>query len=560
MATALSILVVEDDPIQSEVLCAFIVSNGHQALAAFNGSDALARFGETLPDIVLIDYDLPDINGEQLVAALRAKAERWVPILFLSATHSVEVQRDCLLAGGDDFITKPFDYPLLAAKIAAMCRIALLQKQVGEQNEQLSDHINRAKQENEAARYLYDRLIRSQHPPPEYAQHDVLPAEQFSGDLLAFNVGPNGHLYWLLADATGHGLSAAISLIPVTQVFYSMTSKGYLLSAIVGEMHKQLRQYIPAHRFVCTLAIELDPDRNSLLLWNGGMPDALLTDGAGGLHRRFFSQHLPLGLQGAGGFDNQVEQCQYPDGAVLFACSDGLPEACNANGEEFGNARIENVLLGQDGPAEMATLQQRLQSFLQQQPAHDDVAMLWLRLPTSRTMPTSHNAGAERQRLAACEWRLRLSGLQLQHLDPVPLATEWLNRVGLAANVLGTAHTILVELVNNAIDHGLLELSSALKEGEDGFSVYFAARQQRLSELCHGELKLELAIEPRFDRWQLRIQVTDSGKGYDVAALREGPLQSLTAKSGRGLKLVHQLSDEVEILPTGNACIAILRL
>ena len=555
--TEISILIVEDDPLQNQLLTAFIESQGHIVRSAYNGSDAESLFNAHAPDIIFLDYELPDTNGQVLLRRLRDQASRWLPIVFLSAHSAPDIQRQCLMTGADDFISKPFDFPLLEAKLTAVVRVAQLQKHIHWQNGALSMHVSRAQEENEAAKYLYDRLIRGHQVSPSFCEQRVIPAEGFSGDLLAFNKGPNGHFYWLLADATGHGLTAAISLIPVTQVFYAMTQKGHHLSAIMAEMHRQLRRYTPAHRFVCATAVAIDPAHNNLMIWNGGMPDVYVFN-TQGIQHRLFSRHMPLGLQGPSGFDDTVEHHTYSTGARLFACSDGLPEACNVNEESFGESRLLSTLLIPDRHCDLSDMYRALAEFLGDQKPLDDIALLLVTLPEQAHTLTEHTNATDVSLLQACRWQIQLSGAHLKAVDPIPMAVAWLEQMHIRGGKFAFAHTVLQELVSNAIDHGLLRLSSALKEGDDGFSRYLEARQERLNQLQDGELFIQLELAPLPSSWSLRIHIKDSGEGYAFAT---HPTSENTAKRhGRGLLLVHSLSTAVKIIAPGNETIAIIEL
>jgi len=390
----------------------------------------------------------------------------------------------------------------------------------------------------------------------------VFPAEGFSGDLLAFNEGSNGHFYWLLADATGHGLTAAISLIPVTQVFYAMTQKGHNLSAIVAEMHRQLKRYTPSHRFVCATAIQVDPAHCSLSIWNGGMPDVLLISEDNQLLTRLFSKHMPLGLQGPNGFDANVEHYAYQAGTRLFASSDGVVEAADAHDECWGEKRLESLLLKNIAELSIGHIRIELDRFLGDVPAQDDIALLLINLPGPQQQSSAIEKQTDASQLAECAWKMELQGKHLRTVDPIPLAMTWLEHVHIYGNTRAIAHSVIQELVSNAIDHGLLELSSALKDGVDGFSRYLEARQERLSRLAHGQLFIQLQIVQQNQQWHLQILVRDSGNGYDTADTQHAALdaEGLTRKYGRGLALVRALSSHIEISPAGNQTIAIIQL
>ena len=100
--------------------------------------------------------------------------------------------------------------------------------------------------------------------------------------------------------------------------------------------------------------------------------------------------------------------------------------------------------------------------------------------------------------------------------------------------------TILTELWVNALDHGVLELDSSLKQSAEGFAEYFAQRTARLENVSEGSITIQLKHEPCAGGGQLLIRVEDSGPGFDeqsvLKRLEEQPLAS-----GRGMLLVRSL-------------------
>nr|WP_292256467.1 ATP-binding protein [Marinospirillum sp.] len=106
--------------------------------------------------------------------------------------------------------------------------------------------------------------------------------------------------------------------------------------------------------------------------------------------------------------------------------------------------------------------------------------------------------------------------------------------------------TITSELVNNAIDHGLLQLSSGLKDQENGMEQFYSLRDKQLQQLTHNH-KLVASLQWRTNG-EIRIQVSHNGRGcYPVRQSNPGTLQC----SGRGLLLIRALSSEYECLEGG---------
>ncbi len=115
-----TILVVDDDPHIREVICFALKKEGFATVEAENGEQALTRFQETPPDLVVLDIVMPELDGTEVCKALRRVSA--VPIVFLSSRDD-EVDRILgLELGGDDYMTKPFSPRELTARVRAILR------------------------------------------------------------------------------------------------------------------------------------------------------------------------------------------------------------------------------------------------------------------------------------------------------------------------------------------------------------------------------------------------------------------------------------------------------
>ena len=118
-----SILVVEDEPAIQELISVSLVRSGHEVRRAATGEEALGAVAETLPDVILLDWMLPDASGPALARRLRAEARtREVPIIMLTARAGDDDKVAGLEAGADDYVTKPFSPRELEARIQAVLR------------------------------------------------------------------------------------------------------------------------------------------------------------------------------------------------------------------------------------------------------------------------------------------------------------------------------------------------------------------------------------------------------------------------------------------------------
>jgi DNA-binding response OmpR family regulator len=120
-----TVVVCEDDDPTRELLCDQLTADRYRALPAPSASDALRLCGYNHPDLMLLDLGLPDAQGIDVLRQIRSSRERFdpeLPVLVLSGRSSEADRLRGFEAGADDYLAKPFHYPELAARIAAVLR------------------------------------------------------------------------------------------------------------------------------------------------------------------------------------------------------------------------------------------------------------------------------------------------------------------------------------------------------------------------------------------------------------------------------------------------------
>lgn len=118
----LSILVVEDHPTIARQIVAFLEGLTWQADHAATGALAIALATREAYDVVLLDLNLPDIDGVEVCRAIKAQAPRKLPVLMLTARDAFEDKARGFKSGADDYLTKPFDLRELALRCEALAR------------------------------------------------------------------------------------------------------------------------------------------------------------------------------------------------------------------------------------------------------------------------------------------------------------------------------------------------------------------------------------------------------------------------------------------------------
>jgi len=111
------LLVVDDEPLTVEMLETFLKLNGYETVAVLCGADALLMAQIEPLDAVLLDLQLPDLNGIEVCRKLRAGAHAQLPVIVITAHGSPEMRRRALEAGADAFFTKPIRFAELIAEL-----------------------------------------------------------------------------------------------------------------------------------------------------------------------------------------------------------------------------------------------------------------------------------------------------------------------------------------------------------------------------------------------------------------------------------------------------------
>jgi DNA-binding response OmpR family regulator len=115
------ILVVEDDPVNQQILSDFLAANGYEIIAASTGPEGIERFETGAPDLLLVDVQLPRKNGFELVREIKSRPTgKSTPILLMSAVYTDRDQSDRTVQLGalaDGYLSKPFDLVVLLTTV-----------------------------------------------------------------------------------------------------------------------------------------------------------------------------------------------------------------------------------------------------------------------------------------------------------------------------------------------------------------------------------------------------------------------------------------------------------
>jgi CheY-like chemotaxis protein len=251
---------VDDSEFSILIVSAFLDRMGHQVSAVTSGAEALRMIPLARPDIVLLDVVMPEMDGFETAARIRALIlDRWVPLVFLTGnTEDAAISRG-IEVGGDDYLIKPVAFVMLKAKLDAFARMLQMQRQLEQKSAELEQYYHAAEEEQRVGAHLMNQMVRADMPREPLLSYWIQPARNLSGDLVVATRTPDGVLHVLLADGTGHGLAASLNVLSIVDPFYAMTARGASLGTIASEVNGKIKRWLPIERYVAATLIAFDP-------------------------------------------------------------------------------------------------------------------------------------------------------------------------------------------------------------------------------------------------------------------------------------------------------------
>ncbi len=551
-------LIVDDEPANRLLLKMLLKKIGYEVTEAEDGAKAVDQFAADRPDIVFMDVMMPVMDGYEAASRIKALCgDAFVPLIFLTALVDDNDLARCIDAGGDDFMTKPINPVILRSKIRAMERIRDLHREI-------TLLYDRRHQEDKLAERIFSTAVVAENVELGAMSRIMRSLELFSGDVLLTAFRPSGDLHVMLGDFTGHGLASAIGALPVSEIFRTMTAKGFTADSILSEMNRTLHRLLPSNMFMAAQFVSISRHLDRIGMINCGMPEILLLDHSGTqIKQRFVSATYPLGIVSKTNYLDIMVNIPIAPGDQVLLMSDGLVETRNMAGEFFGQQRLEQVVAEKPAASAVAEhLWKSLEEFRVEAALNDDVSIVSIPCveelfdqATGKAAVTdcpAPHAGVEKTgHDNTIQLKLTLRGSQQLQKDPVPIIISQLHQLSDCTCERQLLFTILNELYMNAFEHGILGLDSSLKNSPDGFDQYYQEREQRLAQLGDAfvQITLDCQMTPRGGRATMRVE--DSGPGFDFAN-HQSAQPGNKGFSGRGIQLVRELCEYVRYEEPGN--------
>lgn len=335
-------ILVADDEHTSRRLIVGQLRREFEVLDVEDGAQAIAAYDGFQPDVVVLDVDMPGLNGVDTARAIKARnGSRFVPVFLVSGLDQEPTLIRGLTAGADDFLPKPFNGAVFKPKLEVFLRLREMQRRLLEQNAALEAFREETEAEQKVASEIFDRVRKRGALADPRVCAVLSPLSVLNGDTVAASETRSGHFRLLLADVSGHGLTGALGTLPVMTLFHASIEQGDSLVTAAMRLNAELKTMLPPRLFCAAVLLELDRANGELELINAGMPTAWISSPSG--VRAFPSTHCPLGITKQ--WTPVAQRIEVQPGQRVIVLSDGLVEAQDAGGELFGEARLRDALL-----------------------------------------------------------------------------------------------------------------------------------------------------------------------------------------------------------------------
>src|SRR3954469_2520244 len=216
-----SILIVDDTPANLKVLAGMLKDRGYKVRPVPSGKLALLAAKREPPDLILLDINMPDMNGYEVCEQLKAdESLAGIPVIFISALTDQLDKVKAFATGGVDYITKPFQMEELYARVETHLKLRRLQVEVEEANAYLERVNGRMSRDLAAAAKIQASFLPAAAPRVPGAEFAwcYRPCDELAGDGL--NVVPlgGGKVGLYVLDVSGHGVAAALLSVTLSRL------------------------------------------------------------------------------------------------------------------------------------------------------------------------------------------------------------------------------------------------------------------------------------------------------------------------------------------------------
>ena len=366
------VLIVDDVKANVDVLV-HALRDDYKLSVALEGAAALRSADKIPPDLVLLDIMMPGLDGYEVCRRLRAnEATSDVPVMFLSALEDVANKTMGFEAGGDDYLTKPFEVLEVKARVRSLLKAKLYADAV---RETMARDLRIAREIQMGI--LPADLSACTRGTGLEAHAAIEPAKSVGGDLYEVLRAADDRVIVALGDVSGKGIPAALFMAVAVTVLRTLARQFPDPAEIVRRLSDELADQNPRGMFVTLQCLAFDFARGRVTAAGAGHHQLAILSRGQPPRLAFPSSGMPAGLMRGNRIESESLPLAAGDTFVLF--SDGVSEAMNGAEEFFGEARLLETLAPLESPSPKAVVDAvmaAVRGFAAGAPQSDDITVL----------------------------------------------------------------------------------------------------------------------------------------------------------------------------------------
>ena len=373
------ILIVDDSKVNRMLLSRELEKQGHQFALAENGKDALEMLAADNYDLILLDVEMPELDGYQTLQRVKEDENlRHLPVIMVTAIDDMTSAIRCIEMGAEDYLPKPFDPVLLRARVGA----CLEKKRLRDQEQA---YLKALEREMEIGHNIQLSFLPSELPQIEGWElaASLKAAREVAGDFYDL-FETEGCICLVIGDVCDKGVGAALFMTLFRSLLrFTVTARNMLGGFSPAEKLKHAvmltNNYIAnthgeTGMFATVFIGLLNPQSGMLTYINAGHERPLLLSGG----QQYFLKSTGLAIGIMPDWEFGVEEITLHEGDLLFAFTDGVPEVTDAEGHFFGKTRLFDMLNGGHDSASvlLAEINTVLNHHVGEAKQFDDITMI----------------------------------------------------------------------------------------------------------------------------------------------------------------------------------------
>ena len=368
-----SILIVEDNQDDMQLLVQTLETGGFRLLTAENGEKAIEKVKSGQPDLIMMDITMPEIDGVEACRRLKEDpSTRDIPVIFISGLDETTDKVKGLDLGAVDYVSKPFEPLEVLARVRTHLNVYRLDREVKSKKDQLEHELHMV------SRIQYDLLPRNlpdmegiklgaHYRTSRYAGGDYYDVVELPGKKLGI----------MMADAEGHSAPATVRMAMTCVLFRACYESHDAPGPVLDSINEHLLK-VSENSFITAIYAIYDTSDRTMRIARAGHPMPLLRKSADRQVVELQCEGVfPFGWQS---YDSVPEtEIRFQPGDQILFYTDGITDRFNPETQRFGKERLINLFqLSADGKPQVTveSITTELDRFAEGRPTDDDQTFL----------------------------------------------------------------------------------------------------------------------------------------------------------------------------------------